>query len=134
MANNNQPSASPDSNPDQRLEGAMGRMLQIGVTIAALVVLAGGILYLEQSPGPRPDYHAFHGAPAGLITVHGILAGLGHLDPASIIAFGILLLIATPIFRVVFGVVGFALLKDKFYAAVSALVLAILLYSFFARR
>ena len=134
MANNNQPSASPDSNPDQRLEGAMGRMLQIGVTIAALVVLAGGILYLEQSPGPRPDYHAFHGAPANLITLHGIFSGLAQLDPPSLIAFGILLLIATPICRVVFGVVGFALLKDKFYAAVSALVLTILLYSFFARR
>ena len=31
---------------DQRLEMAMGRMLQIGVTIAALVVLAGGVLSL----------------------------------------------------------------------------------------
>ena len=31
---------------DQGLEMAMGRMLQIGVTVAALVVLLGGILYL----------------------------------------------------------------------------------------
>jgi len=134
VANHNQPSASPGSNPDQRLERAMGRMLQIGVTIAALVVLAGGILYLNQSPGPRPDYQTFRGAPANLITLHGIFAGLPHLDPPSLIAFGILLLIATPICRVLFGVAGFALLKDKFYATVSALVLAILLYSFFARR
>jgi uncharacterized membrane protein len=134
MAEDRQPPASPAVDPDQRLETAMGRMLQTGVTIAALVVLAGGILYLKESAGPRPDYHAFHGAPANLITLHGIFSGLAQLDPPSLIAFGILLLIATPVCRVVFGVVGFALLKDKFYAAVSALVLAILLYSFVFRQ
>jgi uncharacterized membrane protein len=39
-------------------------------------------------------------------------------------------LIATPIGRVLFGVVGFALLKDRLYTAVSAIVLTILLLSF----
>jgi uncharacterized membrane protein len=119
---------------DHKLEMAMGRMLQIGVTVAALVVLAGGILYLKQFGGAMPDYRHFHGAPAGLVSVHGILSGLMHFDTPSVIAFGILLLIATPICRVIFGVVGFALLRDRFYAGVSAVVLGILLFSFFLRR
>ncbi len=116
------------------LEMAMGRMLQIGVTVAALVVLAGGILYLLQSGGTKPDYQHFQGAPAAVATVSGIVTGTMHMDARSVIAFGILLLIATPICRVIFGVVGFAMLRDRFYTAVSAIVLAILLYSFFVRR
>jgi uncharacterized membrane protein len=119
---------------DQKLEVAMGRMLQVGVTLAALVVLAGGVLYLKQSAGPRTNYQTFHGAPAALVTVRGILGGAAHGDARSIIAMGILLLIATPVCRVLFGVVGFAMLRDRFYAAVSTLVLAILLFSFLLRR
>jgi uncharacterized membrane protein len=116
------------------LELAMGRMLQIGVTVAALVVLAGGILYLLQSGGTKPDYAHFQGAPAALTTVSGIFSGAMHMNASSVIGFGILLLIATPICRVIFGVVGFAVLRDKLYTMVSVVVLVILLYSFVAKR
>jgi uncharacterized membrane protein len=119
---------------DQRLEIAMGNMLRIGVTVAALVVLAGGILYLAQSGGPPPDYTHFHGAPPGSEHISGILAGVLKLDSKSLIESGILLLIATPIGRVLMGVVGFSLMKDRFYAAISAVVLAILLLSFVTKR
>jgi uncharacterized membrane protein len=119
---------------DQRLESAMGRMLQMGVTVSALVVLAGGILYLAQAGGARPDYAHFRGVPAGLNSVSGIMSGLVHWNAASLIALGILLLIATPICRVIFGVVGFMLLGDRFFAGVSLVVLAILVSSFFFSR
>jgi uncharacterized membrane protein len=112
----------------------MGRMLQFGVTVAAIVVLAGGVLYLKHFTGPMPNYNHFHGAPAAYESVHGILKGLGSLDSQSLMAFGILLLIATPICRVIFGVVGFSLLRDRLYAAVSVTVLIILMLSFVSRR
>ena len=119
---------------DQKLETAMGRVLQIGVIVAAIVVLLGGVVYLRQFTGPIPDYQRFHGAPAEYESVHGILGGLRRLDSESLIAFGILILIATPICRVIFGVVGFSLLKDRFYAAVSMTVLIILILSLVSRR
>ncbi len=119
---------------DHRLEIAMGHMLRTGVTVAALVVLAGGVLYLWQYRGPVPDYRHFHGAAAEETHVGAILRGAMHLDNRSLIEFGLLLLIATPIGRVVFGVVGFAKMKDWLYAAVSAIVLAVLLFSFFWER
>jgi uncharacterized membrane protein len=115
---------------DERLEIAMGNMLRIGVTVAALVMVAGGVLYLSQFRGPLPDYQHFHGAPPAYEHIGSILAGVGRLDSGSLIELGILLLIATPIGRVLFGVVGFALLKDRLYTAVSAIVLTILLLSF----
>lgn len=119
---------------DQRLEIAMGQMLRIGVTVAALVVLTGGILYLLQASGPLPDYSHFHRAAAVGEHFGSIFSGALHFESKSLIEFGILLLIATPICRVVFGVVGFSLLKDWLYAGVSTIVLTILLLSFFTRR
>jgi uncharacterized membrane protein len=112
----------------------MGRMLQIGVTVAALVVLAGGILYLPQAGGSKPDYRHFVSASPAITTVSGIVSGAMRMDARGVIGLGILLLIATPILRVIFGVVGFAMLRDRLYTAVSAVVLIILLYSFVARR
>jgi uncharacterized membrane protein len=119
---------------DQRLEVAMGQMLRIGVTTAALVVLAEGILYICHASGPIPDYRHFHGAFGADKHIGSIVAGAFRFDSKSLIEFGILLLIATPICRVLFGVVGFSLLKDRLYTVVSALVLIVLLVSFFMRR
>ena len=116
------------------LEQAMGRILQIGVTASALVVSIGGILYLAQTRGARPSYQHFQSATAQLTTVHGIVAQALSLNPAGIVEFGILLLIATPICRVLFGVVGFAMLSDRLYTAISAIVLVILLFSFITSR
>jgi uncharacterized membrane protein len=58
---------------------------------------------------------------------HGLTTG----DPATIIQLGVLLLIATPVARVAFALVAFAIERDRLYVAVSATVLAVLLFSFF---
>jgi uncharacterized membrane protein len=119
---------------DRRLEIAMGNMLRIGVTIAALVVLAGGVLYLTRSQGSIPDYQHFHGSSQAYTSMGAIASGASRFDGPSLIEFGILLLIATPICRVMFGLVGFALLKDRLYTTISAILLTILLLSFFSKR
>ena len=119
---------------EHSLEMAMGRMLQIGVTIAALVVLVGGVMYLAQNGGSLRDYQHFHAATPATTTIGGILTSAMHLDARGIMGFGILLLIATPVCRVIFGVVGFALLRDRLYAFISLIVLGVLLFSFIAKR
>jgi uncharacterized membrane protein len=116
------------------LEMAMGRMLQIGVTLAALVVLIGGVLHLAQNGGTQRDYRHFHDATPATTTVSGIVASAARFDPRGIMAFGILLLIATPVCRVIFGVVGFAVLRDRLYTLISLIVLSVLLFSFFSQR
>ena len=116
------------------LEMAMGRMLQIGVTIAALVVLIGGLLYLAQNGGSLRDYQHFHAATPATTTIKGIVASAAQLDPRGIMGLGILLLIATPVCRVIFGVVGFAFLRDRLYTIISIIVLCVLLFSFMAKR
>jgi len=114
---------------DESLEMAIGRMLQAGVLLAAVVVLAGGVMYLLHAHGPRPDYSHFHGVAETLRVPSGIWHGVLHGDAESVIQFGLLLLIATPVFRVVVALVGFAVEHDQLYVWVSAIVLAVLLYS-----
>jgi uncharacterized membrane protein len=113
---------------DKQLDAAIANMLRWGVTVAATVVFLGGILSLRNLTPAAPDYTHFQ--PATLPTLSGLLQGIAHLDPASIIQFGLLLLIATPVLRVIFCVVGFALQRDRLYVAISTTVLLILLYSF----
>jgi uncharacterized membrane protein len=117
---------------DQKLELAIGRMLQAGVLLAALVVLIGGGLYLRQSSGAslqRPDYIHFHGESEQLRSPTRIVALAAHGNPEGLIQLGLLLLIATPIVRVIVAGVGFLMERDQMYVWVSIIVLAVLLYS-----
>ena len=114
---------------DERLEIAIGRMLQAGVLLAAAAVFTGGVLYLLHAHGPRPDYSHFHGVDESLRRPEGIWHGLMRGDAESVIQFGLLLLIATPVFRVVVAGVGFLVERDGLYFWVSTVVLAVLLYS-----
>jgi uncharacterized membrane protein len=113
---------------DQKIEAAIGLLLRIGVTASAAVVFVGGILYFLH-PGPRLGYRNFRGAAGALsnpaVILHGALAG----DSRSIIELGLLLLIATPVARVVFAVIGFLFERDWLYVAISLAVLTILFYS-----
>lgn len=115
---------------DEKLELIMGNLLRIGVMIAALVVFAGGCIYLLHQGDSQADYRNFHGEPASLRTVQGIAEEAAALHSAGIIQLGLLLLIATPVMRVVFAVVGFALERDYLYTIVSVIVLGVLMYSF----
>jgi uncharacterized membrane protein len=56
-------------------------------------------------------------------------AGLRALRPLAISQLGLVVLIATPIVRVVTSLVAFALERDRLYVALTGIVLAILLAS-----
>jgi len=115
---------------DEKLEIAVGRTLQTGVLLAAAVVLIGGILFFIHAPaGARKDYSHFHGVARHLRTPVGIWHGVMHGDAESVIQLGLLLLIATPVVRVILAGIGFLMERDQLYFWVSGVVLAVLLYS-----
>lgn len=114
---------------DEKLEILIGRMLQTGVLLAAAIVLTGGVMYLLHAAGPRPDYSHFHGVALHLRTPSGMWHGMLHGDAESVIQLGLVVLIATPVARVIFAGAGFLLERDQLYFWVSAAVLAVLLYS-----
>lgn len=119
---------------DAKLEKIVAWLLIAGVALSALVVLAGAAGFLWNHAWERTDYHAFHGVPPQYRSVDGVLGALGTGDWRAVIQLGLILLILTPIARVAFSLVGFVLEKDRTYVVLTAIVLAILLYSFIATQ
>lgn len=114
---------------DQDIEVLMGSLLRAGVYISAAVVLAGGLLYLSQSGAWEPHYHTFTGEPANLKNISEILAGAARFHSLAIIQLGLLILIATPIARVIFSAIAFFLEKDYLYVGIALVVLGIICFS-----
>ena len=117
---------------DQRIEVIIGTLLRTGVILAAAVVLFGGVLYLTRHGHEIPNYTSFHGEPESLKNPVDIFHGVTGMSARAIIQLGLLLLIATPVARVAFSAVAFAIERDAMYVVVTLIVLAILLYSLFA--
>jgi uncharacterized membrane protein len=63
-----------------------------------------------------------------------LAAALGALRPVGLAQLGLLVLVATPVVRVGASVAAFALEGDRLYAAITLVVLAILLTSLFVVR
>jgi uncharacterized membrane protein len=74
------------------------------------------------------DFSVFRGDSSDLRSVSDVLRGVAARDPRAIVQFGIILLIATPVARVALTLVAFLLQQDRLYAALTTLVLAVLLY------
>src|SRR4051794_296124 len=89
---------------DQQVEQFVGNLLRTGVLIAAVVVLFGGMLYLFQKGRTAPDYARFKGEPERLRDIGGIVEDVLTCDGEAVIQFGLLLLMATPVARVLFSV------------------------------
>ena len=132
MVLENETAASHDHShfDDRRMETVMGRLLQVGVLLASFVMLIGGILYMRAHHGEMPNYRVFSSEPLRLRHFGGVVEGIRVGDPAAIIQLAVLLLIATPVARVVFALFAFLIEKDKLFVVISSVVLAVLLYGF----
>ncbi len=104
----------------------IGWILQIGVLVSAAVVFTGVVLLSLEPGGISPA--KLRSFPQSFSQVW---TGLFGLHPQSVIAFGLLLLIATPVLRVAVSIVAFALEHDRMYVVITSAVLIILLFSIF---
>ena len=114
---------------DQRVETIVADLLRAGVLLAAAVVALGGVIFLLRHGRAMPQYARFVGEPLEFRTVSGIIRGTASIRGRNIIQLGLLILIATPVARVAFSVVAFALERDRLYVVITLIVLAVLLFS-----
>ncbi len=114
---------------DDRLERIIGALLQAGVVLSGALVVVGGIIYLVRHGSELPHYRTFAGEPSDLRTISGIVANALSIHGRGIIQLGLLFLIATPVVRVAFSAVAFALERDWLYVTVTSMVLAVLVFS-----
>ena len=113
---------------DHAVEQVVGRLLQVGVLVAALVVAIGGAMLLVQHGHAVADFSLFRGESSLLRSIGAIAGAALAGDARAITQAGIVLLIATPVARVAFTLVAFILQRDRVYVALSATVLVLLLY------
>ena len=114
---------------DERIEQIVGTLLRVGVMLAAGVVFTGAACFLARHGAETPHYRIFRGEPSDLSHVQGIIGSTFGCEARALIQLGLLLLVATPVARVIFSVAGFALQRDRSYVVITLLVLAVLLFS-----
>jgi uncharacterized membrane protein len=116
---------------DEQIEQMVGNLLRVGVLLAAAVVLAGGVVYLANHGNQSGDFRIFHGEPDDLRKLTGIVRAALTLRGRGLIQLGLLLLIATPVARVVLSVIAFGRQRDWTYVFITIVVLGVLTFSLF---
>ena len=139
--------AAPTPHTDRlsRMELAISYALRGGVLLSATVILIGTLTMGwtgQTGYGPVPRHHvdrllAYHRSGEASqfpTTPRAVLDGVRAGRPSALIAFGLLLLIATPVVRVALSVAFFLSQADWLYVGITLSVLAILIASFLTGR
>lgn len=105
---------------------AIGWILQGGVLLSAFFILLGVVLLPLRPGGLSPERLL-----AFPQTLGQVWDGLLILHPQAIVTLGLLVLIATPVVRVMASIVAFAVERDRRFVVITAIVLLILLGSLF---
>lgn len=112
---------------DKDISLLVGQILRIGVLLASVTLVIGGILYLTvHGTEPIPNYAQFIGETNSNTTLTGIISGVLQMNVPQIIQFGVLILICTPIVRVIGSLLGFVIEKDTMYVIITLIVLAVI--------
>jgi uncharacterized membrane protein len=95
--------------------------LRIGVLLGTILSLVGLGSWAIRGFGPIGSVNGSN--------VDSLLASAITGNPAGIVYLGVIILIATPIFRVALSVLFFAVEKDRKYVAITLLVLGMLVFA-----
>jgi len=114
---------------DKDIQALVGNLLRVGVYLSMAIVVLGGVIYLTEHGGEKIDYAVFDFNKVSLKTVEGIFSEVLSFKGAAVVQFGLLMLIFTPIARVLMAVISFLIEKDYLYVAIGLLVLAIIMAS-----
>jgi uncharacterized membrane protein len=108
------------------MEAAIGRVLQLGVLLAILCALTGGLIHFIRDKEPTPSFTTFNAANAPftspLLTLTTALKG----DGLALMQLAVLILIATPVLRVLASLILFITKRDLLYSIITLLVIAAL--------
>ncbi|MCD1118292.1 DUF1634 domain-containing protein [Chryseobacterium turcicum] len=117
---------------DVDLNRSVGNLLRLGVILSVVTSLIGFIkLFMEGFEMPRKYKLLDMGTSSDKVWSH-FWETLCKGEGMAIIQLGILMLIFTPLMRIIFALIGYLKEKDYVYVIISSIVLAIMAISFFA--
>lgn len=115
---------------DIDLNRSVGNLLRLGVILSVITSLVGFIkLFTEGFKMPR-KYNLLNMGDSSEKVWSSFWDTLCKGEGMAIIQLGILLLILTPLVRIVFALIGYLKEKDYIYVTVSIIVLTIMIVSF----
>lgn len=116
---------------DIDLNRSVGNLLRLGVILAVTTSIIGFVkLFLEGFIMPRKYTMLNMGTSSEKVWSH-FWETLCKGEGMAIIQLGILMLIFTPLMRIIFALIGYLKEKDYTYVIISSIVLAIMAVSFF---
>jgi uncharacterized membrane protein len=104
-------------------------ILRTGVIVSVILLLMGAILFVIQHPGTVFSFKSFEGEPDRLREVSSVFSEALQLKSRAVIQLGVIILISTPVFRVLFSFIEFLLHKDWRFVLITAIVIVTLFYS-----
>ncbi|HSY52680.1 MAG TPA: DUF1634 domain-containing protein [Thermoanaerobaculia bacterium] len=116
------------------MDTAVSTLLRTGVLLSITIVAAGMVITFLH----HPDYVSSRSALARLTapgthspsTIGEVIAGVRRGSGQAFVMAGLLVLIATPVARVLISIVSFAVERDRLYVAITAVVFVVLMISF----
>lgn len=114
---------------DKDLQVVLGTLLRVGVLVSMIIVFIGGVMYMIEQGSAVKDYGNFIVDANSFNSIPKIISELKQFKSGAIIQFGILMLILTPVLRIVFSVYSFLMEQDYLYVIIGFIVLAIILIS-----
>lgn len=121
---------APGQQRDYQMDRIISVVLRGGVLLSAALLILGAIIYFA--------HVLWGGAPANPLSfphsLGDVISGIGRGDPLAILALGLIVLLLTPVARVLISIFAFARERDWLYVGITALVLLILLVSFLLGR
>ena len=116
---------------DVDLNRSVGNLLRLGVILSVVTSLIGFVkLFMEGFEMPKKYRLLNMGTSSEKVWGH-FWETLCKGEGMAIIQLGILMLIFTPLMRIIFALIGYLKEKDYVYVVISSIVLAIMAVSFF---
>jgi uncharacterized membrane protein len=111
------------------LEASLATLLTAGTALAAAVLFLGTAVYLRGDSSMVLNFRTFN--PSAHASVLSVFRDALKLDGASLMQLGVVLLILTPVTRVLFTLLAFLYKRDWLYVVVTVIVLSVLCYGLF---
>lgn len=121
----------PTETTASRINLRLASLMIAGVWLAAGLCSLGLAMSLVRGE-PRATLKPFTGVMGELTSPAAVLSAAARFEPRGLMALGVLVLIATPVARVAFSLVTFAMERDRVYVLITAIVLGLLGIGLFA--
>lgn len=112
------------------IQQLVGNTLRVGVWLSFGITVLGLLIFLVSHSGATFDPGTLPAEPEKF-SFAALKKGLTNGDALSMVAMGVLILLITPVLRVIFALYGYWLERNKLYMLISLIVLGIIASSLF---